>query len=115
MIFDFLTDDESMSFCERIVKAMELLYDIDQAKGCELLNEKWRGYDWRDPSNGGTSKHQYLLYHETERDWAGRIGNPHPYTEGPKTDEWNARQTRAEQLIVEFREAGVHAWLCQSS
>jgi hypothetical protein len=50
MKFTFQNDENSRLFCEKIVEAMELLYDIDPAKGCELLNDRWGGFDWRQNS-----------------------------------------------------------------
>lgn len=113
MIYLFQTDNTSREFCDNIVKAMELLYDIDPNIGCELLNRKWFGNDWRARSNGGTAELPELLYHETEREWAERIGNPCPYKEGIEFDQWKARQNEAEHRIEEYRKTGIHEWLYQ--
>lgn len=111
MKFAFLTDDKSRAFCKRIVKGIELLYDIDPVNGCNLLNKKWRGYDWRAKSSGGTSELPELIYHETAREWAERLGNPCPYEEGPEFDQWKVREVEAKRRIEEYRRLGQHDWL----
>jgi hypothetical protein len=111
MNYLFHTDDRSKAYCDRIVKAMELHYDSEPARACALLNKRWQGYDLRSKSSGGTSEFPELLYHETEREWAARLGNPCPYEEGPELDQWKARQIEAERRLNEYRKLGVHDWL----
>lgn len=111
MKFEFFTDDESQSFCERIVRAMDLLYDINEETSLMLLNKRWQNHDWRDPSKGGMDENYFLLYHEDERDWAARIGNPRPVTNDLAHDDWEIREEEAERRLSEIRDAGNHAWL----
>jgi hypothetical protein len=110
MKFTFQNDENSRLFCEKIVEAMELLYDIDPAKGCELLNDRWGGFDWR--QNSEKKDFTYLLFHETELSWAGRIGNPCP-DGGPESElvKWRARENEAERRIEAFFHVGQHDWL----
>jgi hypothetical protein len=107
MKFSFLTDDDSRLYCQQIIKAMELLFDIDPNKGYELLNGFWRGKDWRE-----SAPFTYLLYHERQGEWAERIGNPKPYG-GTETElkEWKTRQEVAASRIRSFRENGQYKWL----
>src|SRR5207245_1074023 len=76
MMFSFHTDNRSSLYCDRIIKAMDLLYDIPPVAGYELLNDFWRGFDWRE--NSETANHTFVLFHNTEREWADRIANPCP-------------------------------------
>ena len=106
MDFAFVTDDKARRYCERIVEAMRLLYDIDPAEGRELLNGHWRGMDLREGR-----EQPCLLYHETEREWAERLGNATDYT--PAGDaRRKAREAEAERRIAEFRKLGQYEWLC---
>ena len=109
-MFSFHTDDESRDYCEKIIKAMELLYDIDPVTGLEILNDFWFGFDWREGSE--TANHTYVLYHQTHREWADIIGNPCPAM-GTELElkQWRARQGEAERRIAAFRKAGQFEWL----
>lgn len=111
MKFDFLTDNESQAFCEKIVRAMGILYDIKEESACDLLNKSWRHYDWRDPLKGGLDENYFLLYHESVHDWASRIGNPRPIVDDPARDDWRIREEDAERRLCEISESGNHDWL----
>jgi len=111
MMFVFLTDEQSYKFCHRIVVAMQLLYDIQINVAIELVNDYFFGCDWRAVSNGGTSEHYKLLYHEPERNWAERIGNPRPLTKGREFDIWAIRQAESENRIREYRHDHLYDWL----
>jgi hypothetical protein len=111
MSFTFQTDDKSRAFCERILEAMNLLFDIDPSRGVELLNQYWRGKDWRDPSAGGGSAYAWLIYHESPAEWAERIGNPHPYEKGPALEAWESRRDEAERRLAELRKTRSYPWL----
>jgi hypothetical protein len=111
MIFSFLTDDRSRQFCEKIVQAMELLYDIDPMTGCQLINQAWQGSDLRAKSNGGTCDFPELIFHEFPKYWAQRICNPNPCVLGPDNDRYEAREREARRRIEEYRNAGLHKWL----
>lgn len=105
MSFTFQTDDKASRYCERIVRAMELLYDIDPVAGWELLNGHLRGMDLREGH-----EQPCLLYHETEREWAERLGNASDYS--PAGDaRRRAREAEAERRVAEFRRLGRHKWL----
>lgn len=107
MTFSFRTDEESQRYCERIIEAMAVLYDIELESAREMLNEYWNGLDWS--ANG---KHSYLLYHRTEREWADRIGNPCPYGEKkPEMNRWQARKDEADHRIAQLRNAKRIKWL----
>lgn len=106
MSFTFQTDDKARRYCERIVEALGLLYDIDPVAGRELLNGHWRGMDLREGRG-----QPVLLYHETEREWAERLGNATDYT--PAGDaRRTAGEAEAERRVAEFRRLGRHGWLC---
>jgi hypothetical protein len=102
MAFEFRTDERSAAFCERVTKAMRLLFDIDEAEGRDLLNATWRGFDFIGDD---------LRYHELELYWAERIGNPNPYCKGIEQERWQTRQDEAERRLEEFRSARLHGWL----
>jgi hypothetical protein len=106
MEFAFQTDDGSLNYCERVLVAMQLLYDVDPKNGCQLLNEHWRGRDWR-----GSSEESVWLFHETEKEWAQRIGNPRPYTGGADEQSWQEREDEAYRRIESFFKDGKYDWL----
>jgi hypothetical protein len=104
MEFGFHTDEESKLFCERIIEAMELLYDINQVDGIEVLNNHWGGLPLAEV---------WILYHETEREWAERLGNTSDYSLAGEAKR-KSKQAEAERRIAEFRRAGQHEWLYDS-
>lgn len=105
--FDFLTDGASKLYCEQIVVAMELLYDIAPDAGYALLNERWQGKDWRTDA-----KFAYLLYHERQEEWARRIGNPKPCGGADEElDQWAIREDEANARIESLRNDLSYQWL----
>src|SRR6266404_9354844 len=107
MTFAFQTDDNSRLYCEQIIGAMGLLFDIDPDRSLELLNDFWRGKDWRE-----SETFIYLLYHRRQGEWAERIGNPKPYGGSEaELERWNCRQKEAASRIQSFCENGQYKWL----
>jgi hypothetical protein len=102
-MFSFQTDEISQDYCEKIIQAMELLYDIDPATGLDIVNAHWHGSDLREDA-----PFAYLFYHLTIRQWANRLGNPNTPTDNSA---WRARGEEAERRIAVFRRAGKFEWL----
>jgi hypothetical protein len=110
MIFDFLVDSESRPFFERIIYAMILLYDIDCDSGCKLANEMWKNTDQR-AGKLRVVEHAFVLDNIEPREWAERIGNPEPCTEGADKVRWQLREDQAKRRVMEFRKSKIHEWL----
>lgn len=106
MEFAFPTDEWSLPYCERILKVMQLLYDIKSEEGYQLVNERWRGLDFR-----RTVDQSIWLFHYSEREWADTFGNPRPYTGEQDQLAWQSKMDEAERRIESFFENGEHTWL----